>query len=106
MLIPNINDRQRNKTSKPNFHLTQFLTGHDNFGEYLKKYNITDNDKYINCNSEITNRTDHAFVNCTAIHHIMIKYNINHKNLFKDKINTSNSAEYVNQVMKNKLKID
>ena len=74
-IIPNIKERIQNEHLKPDFYVTQFLTGHGNFGEYLKKYKITDNDKCLNCNIEI-DTPDHTFQCCSAFREIREKFKI------------------------------
>jgi ribonuclease HI len=42
--FPTINERLSLKTLKPNFLITQYLSGHGNFRSYLKRFHLSDND--------------------------------------------------------------
>jgi ribonuclease HI len=42
--FPSISDRLALKTLRPNYVLTQFLSGHGNFGSYLKRFKLRDSD--------------------------------------------------------------
>ena len=94
---------------KPDFYFTQFLTGHGNFGEYLKKYKITDDDKCLNCNIEI-DTPDHTFQCCSAFREIREKFKIteNYSDWFVYKTSTNNAGEYtsIREIMENKVKLN
>jgi hypothetical protein len=42
LFFPSISDRLSLKTLQPNYVLTQFLSGHGNFGSYLKRFKLRD----------------------------------------------------------------
>lgn len=60
--FPNIDERLR-KTFQPNFHLTQLLTGHGNFREYLNRFNIRDTN-YCDCDNVTVQDVNHLIFNC------------------------------------------
>jgi len=45
------------------FHLTQLLTGHGCFGQYLHRFRKLDDPKCVDC-GEATDNTEHAFFQC------------------------------------------
>jgi len=50
LFFPSISDKLSLKTLRPNNILTQFLSGHGNFGSYLKRFKLSDTD-ICNCGS-------------------------------------------------------
>lgn len=50
------------------FHLSQVLTGHDCFGEYLHRFGKTENDSCALCRAT-PDGVEHAIFECNAFHH-------------------------------------
>lgn len=103
-LIPNIEERIKNKNLLPDYYFTQFLTGHGNFGEYLKRFKLTNNDKCQSCKKKVIDTPDHTFQNCHKFKNMKKKYNIKDSHWFLNPETTKNTIDYVNCLMKKKEK--
>lgn len=62
-LIPDVASWTNRKHGKINFHLTQFLSGHGCFGQYLNKIKKLNDAKCIDCQAPIDD-AEHALLNC------------------------------------------
>jgi len=62
-LLPSISEWVYRKHGEPNYYLTQFLTGHGCFREYLFKYKHVEDALCLFCNGEIEN-VSHVFTSC------------------------------------------
>lgn len=62
LYFPTVYDRNKCKVITPNFVLTQFLTGHGKFGEYLNRFHIKDDATCI-CGEE-SQDVKHVLYDC------------------------------------------
>ncbi len=62
-LMPEIYERIRNMELKPNYYLTQFLTVHGNFGEYLERFKVREEGTCYCCKEE-NDTPDNTFLKC------------------------------------------
>ena len=61
-LIPDVRRWCERRHGEVNFFLTQFLSGHGNFGSYLKRFKLKDTDRCSYCNEEDT--PEHIVFRC------------------------------------------
>jgi maltodextrin utilization protein YvdJ len=62
--IPTVKDRAKMKSYfRPNFYLSQFLTNHGKFNEYLTQFKLKNDSFCSNCQTSIEN-ADHLIFNC------------------------------------------
>lgn len=65
LFFPNVPDRLKSSLMKPNFILTQFLSGHGQFGEYFQRFHIkTDNNIYECICGERLQNVKHLMFTC------------------------------------------
>jgi len=105
--FPSINDRLAIKYLKPNYKLTQFLSGHGNFNAYLKRFNLITNDL---CDCQQTSETPlHIIFECVlyeserhqlinAIHRSGHPLPITPKNLICDKDVNKEILNFLNTI--------
>lgn len=62
-LLPNIEEWTRRKHGEVNFYLTQLLTGHGSFREFLYKYDIADDPFCRHCEGKVQN-AEHVLLEC------------------------------------------
>lgn len=67
-MIPNI----ARGLKKSNYFLTQYLTGHDNCGIYLKKFKMTEDSRCRDCKN-FEDDSDYTFIKCENSEHIRKK---------------------------------
>lgn len=64
-LIPNIEKWVNRRHGEINYHLTQFITGHGSFGDYLYRIHRRNEDTCQLCGS-VADTAEHAFFECDA----------------------------------------
>ena len=62
VLIPHVETWCKREHGEVNFYLTQFLSGHGNFGSYLKRFKIKESDACAFCWEIDT--PEHTFFKC------------------------------------------
>ena len=62
-LIPNVKEWLKKKHGEPNYYMTQFLSGHGCFREYLFKYRHVESPFCLTCEGIVEN-AEHVFIEC------------------------------------------
>lgn len=65
-VIMNVEPMVNRRFGCEKFHLTQILSGHDRFSQYLYRFKKLDNSGCVDCNAQIDD-AEHAFFSCDRL---------------------------------------